>query len=136
VSNPRAELGQRIADAIKAKGGVVVSVVPPRAHEQVTFETRTAELGANIAEMLRERGLHVNSLGTTERLVHNATVEEIEYEIERGGKAKRTVDHPGLARFHTFEVVLPSDASMREIPGKPPPRPVKPPPRARFSISW
>jgi hypothetical protein len=123
VSNPRSDLGQRVADAIKAKGGVVA--------EQVRYEVRTAALADEIAAWLRERGLAVNSLGETERLTHDGLMQEIEVDLGDGVRRKQTVTHPGLARFHAFEVVLPADAAMREIPGRPTPRPMKPPPQRR-----
>lgn len=70
------------------------------------------------------RGFTVNSLGTTQRLVHDAVVEFVPITPWSSGPM-RGVEATGEARFFTYEVVLPSDASMREIPGKPLPRPRK-----------
>jgi hypothetical protein len=127
----RTEIAQAVARYVQGKGGSVTSVVPPRPGESLVFETRTNAQANEIATWLRERGFRVTDLGSVQRLVHNATVEEIEYELERGGKAKRTVTHPGFALVRSFEVIIPAMAAA-EIPGsKSPPRPVRGPPIRR-----
>jgi hypothetical protein len=127
----RAEIAQAIGRHIQRLGGNVTSLLPPRPGEALVFETRTEVQANEIGAWLRARGFGVTSLGETERLVHNATEEEIVTRMEDGTFLRQIVSHPGHARVHRFEVVLPSDASMREIPGKPPPRPVKGPPQRR-----
>jgi hypothetical protein len=129
--SPRSDRGARVAAAIKAKGGNVKSVLPPRPGENVVFETRAPETANAILAWLSERGIRVTDLGSVSRLIHNATTETVEFELGDGRKGTRTVEHPGHALLHAFEVVLPSDAAMREIPGRSPPRPVKPPPQRR-----
>jgi hypothetical protein len=121
--SPRSDLGQRVADAIKAKGGIVVSVLPPRPGEQVRYEVRTAALADEIAAWLRERGFRVTDLGSVQRLVHNGVEEIIEVDLGDGVKRERVVTHPGLVMLHSFEVVIP-DRPAGAIPNNPTPRPV------------
>jgi hypothetical protein len=131
VSTPRSELAAAIARRIQQLGGAVTSVLPPKPAEPIRYECRTDAQANEIAVWLRERRFRVNDLGSVQRLVHNGVEEIIEVDLGDGVKRERVVTHPGLALVRSFEVVLPSDASMREIPGKPPPRPVKGPPQRR-----
>jgi hypothetical protein len=106
--NARHEAARTLAKMIAARGGYVISPIPPVPPDQdrVRFEAPT-EIAASIAAELA-RTFAVEPAGSSTRVMHSGIVETITERSSDG--IERIVEHtyPGIVPVEQFVVVLPS----------------------------